>query len=197
MSNSTAENEQPPIMPYGLLPTLRTIPSVSEINNIFRRLLLLTLAFVGLVGCDYSASSELGRVTGVIDGDSVRVRSRSQNLEVRLGGIDAPEYRQPHGEAAKRLLTELVANEAVRLIGRDRDRYGRTIAILVRADDDLVVNAELIRRGAAWAHPEFAEPSWFILERQARSAKRGLWSGIRPVPPWEWRREHGTTHSRK
>ncbi len=184
-------------MPYGLPMTLRAIPKVSEIHIIFRRLSLVLLALWGWAGCEYSASSGLGTVERVKDGDSVRVSLGGQQLEVRLAGIDAPEYQQPFGEQAKQALVNLVSDRAVKLVGQEKDRYGRTLALLVRAEDDLDINAELVRQGAAWVHPKFGDPRWFLLEQQARGSRRGLWSSPRPVPPWDWRREHGTTYSRK
>jgi micrococcal nuclease len=177
--------------------TLRAWPKVSEIHIILRRLFIGLLAFLSLGACEYSVSSGLGTVERVIDGDSVRVSLGGQQLEVRLAGIDAPEYQQPFGDQAKDTLTALVSNQAVRLIAQEQDRYGRTVALLVRAEDELDINAELVRQGAAWVHPKFGDPRWFLLERQARGARRGLWGAGRPVAPWDWRREHGTTYSRK
>lgn len=197
MSNSKANNVHAAIMPYGLPMTLRGLSDVSEIHIIFRCLPLVLFALLGLSACEYSASSDLGTVDRVIDGDSVRVSLGSQQLEVRLGGIDAPEYQQPFGEEAKDTLTKLVSNQAVRLVAQEKDRYGRTVALLVRADDGLDINAELVRQGVAWVHPKFGDPRWFLLERQARAAQRGLWSARKPVAPWDWRRKHGTTYSRK
>jgi micrococcal nuclease len=56
---------------------------------------------------------------------------------------------------------------------------------------DLDVNAELVRRGAAWVYRKYAkDPSLFALEAEARRAERGLWglAEAERVPPWEWRR---------
>jgi micrococcal nuclease len=184
-------------MPYAQPGALRGCAMKSEFNNIFRHLSFALVALVGLVGCHYSADSGSARVLRVIDGDSIRVNSAGQVLEVRLAGIDAPEYRQPHADEAKRLLAQMVLNQEVRLQESDLDRYGRTVALVIRTHDGLLVNAELIRQGAAWAHTRYARPAWFGLEQQARSAGLGLWSRQHPVPPWDWRRDHGTTYSRK
>jgi len=184
-------------MPYAQPAALRRLRMESEFNNIFRCLLFGLVAFAGLVGCQNSADSASARVQRVIDGDSIQVNLASQVVEVRLAGIDAPEYRQAYAQRAKQLLSDMVLNREVVLQQRELDRYGRTIALVIRTSDELVVNAELIRRGAAWAHPRYAQPGWFLLEQQARGAKRGLWGSQRPVPPWDWRRDRGTTYSPK
>ena len=188
---------QAAIMPYALPVALRRRPRKSKLSNIFIGLIFFLGSFGALAGCQYSADSDSFRVQRIIDGDSIRVTASGQALEVRLAGIDAPEYRQPFADQAKRRLAELVLDREVRLRDAEQDRYGRTVAVLIRASDDLVVNAELIRQGAAWAHPKYAYPGWFKLEREARSARHGLWADARAIPPWDWRREHGTTHSRK
>lgn len=189
---------QAAIMPYASPTALRGTPHVSRLFNLFIGLVLCFASAGGLAGCQYSADSDSYRVRRVIDGDSIRVSAAGEALEVRLAGIDAPEYRQPYAEKAKQLLAELVLDGEIKLRDAEQDRYGRTVAVVVRADDELVVNAELIRQGAAWAHPRYARAGWFKLERAARSARRGLWaSSQRAIPPWDWRREHGTTYSRK
>ena len=56
---------------------------------------------------------------------------------------------------------------------------------------DLDVNAELVRRGAAWVYRKYArDESLYRLEDEARSARRGIWSlpEVQRMPPWEWRR---------
>ncbi|MCS3632011.1 hypothetical protein GGP55_002624 [Salinibacter ruber] len=66
-------------------------------------------------------------------------------------------------------------------------RYGRAVARIEAEGSDL--GAMLIGDGLAWHYDEYApnESEYRRLERQARNAKRGLWSQSNPVPPWEWR----------
>jgi micrococcal nuclease len=159
----------------------------------------LLLAFAGgggldLLGSDDSSSSRAdltGRVTRVVDGDTVKVRlARGRGTRtVRYIGVDTPESVKPgepvqcFAKAASSFNERLVQGRRVRLeIGRERtDRYGRLLAyVYVRGRGNPFVNAELLRRGYArtLAIPpntdragRFAE-----LERRARDDRRGLWA---------------------
>jgi len=53
------------------------------------------------------------------------------------------------------------------------------------------VNAELVKRGAAWVYRRYAtEAAWCAHEKQARDRRLGLWAlpAEQQVAPWEWRR---------
>jgi len=130
-----------------------------------------------------------GRVDRVIDGDSLRVRIATLGLiEVRLHGIDTPEYDQPYGSAAKRELRRLVANRRVALVRETVDSYGRLVGTVYR--DGMNVNLEMVRRGYAWWYRRYAGFDFALrrAEKEAREQRRGLWRDADPVPPWEWRR---------
>lgn len=66
-------------------------------------------------------------VTGVIDGDTFRTKSRPRHT-VRLAGVDAPEKGKPGGKAATNALRKMIAGEKVVVKPVARDRYGRTVA---------------------------------------------------------------------
>jgi micrococcal nuclease len=49
----------------------------------------------------------------------------------------------------------------------------------------------MVRIGAAWVYRKYAsDQNLYILEKQARKNKAGLWSlpEAQQVPPWEWRK---------
>lgn len=129
-------------------------------------------------------------VTGMaraIDGDSLRLGHR----ELRLAGIDAPELHQtcqhddgvyPCGREARGYLDGILARAPVTCTMREKDRYGRDLALCRQGDMD--VNAALVREGQAVAYGRFDAE-----ERQARGARRGVWSG-RFERPADWRRTH-------
>lgn len=74
---------------------------------------------------------------------------------------------------------------------QDTDKYGRTVGRVYVGSLD--VNAELVKRGAAWVYRQYSsDPSLITLEQQAKAARRGLWAlpEAQRRAPWDWR--HGT-----
>lgn len=129
-----------------------------------------------------------GPLLSVKDGDSFVARIQGYSMEFRLAGIDAPEFDQPFAQQSRETLMRLIGDEQCVLVPMDTDRYGRTVAHLWVGDT--YVNGEMVRAGAAWFYPQFAQDdALYRLENEARDAKRGLW-GLpgEPVEPWEWRR---------
>jgi micrococcal nuclease len=129
-----------------------------------------------------------GRVTRVVDGDTVHVRVAGRDETVRYIGVDTPETKKPgtpvqcFGKAATAENERLVDGERVRLrydVER-RDRYGRLLAYVYRARDGLWVNARLVRDGFATTltiPPNVAHARAFrSFEQRAQRAGEGLWS---------------------
>lgn len=138
-----------------------------------------------------------GPLVWVSDGDTLRVLVRGREMEVRLADIDAPERDQPHGWASKLALIDLVRGQHLVLKPRDVDQYGRVVAHVWVGDLD--INRELVRRGAAWFYPEYAESDALYEEEGiARNAKVGLWAlpASERVEPWEWRRRARASQER-
>jgi micrococcal nuclease len=151
----------------------------------------------GLLSCDEArerGSSELapgqrldGRVTKIVDGDTIHVRIGGRREKVRYIGVDTPETHKPgtpvqcYGRAASAFNARLLAGRRVELRtdAESRDRYGRLLAYVYRRPDGLFVNAELVRRGFATTltiPPNVGHAEEFLrLQRAARQAGRGLW----------------------
>ena len=130
-----------------------------------------------------------GTVVGVVDGDTADIRLQSGMIRVRLHAIDAPERDQPHGAASKQALSKLVYGKQVNVEPIEQDRYDRLVARLWL--DELDVNAEMVKQGAAWVYRRYADdPAYCAYEKAARDLKRGLWALPRNqrAAPWEWRR---------
>lgn len=160
-------------------------------NPIFRLLALFVLL---LLTAPLLATELTGKVVGVSDGDTLTLLvpdgASFKQVKVRLGEIDTPESRQPYGERAKQTLSDLAYNKQARVVVQDTDRYGRTVGRAYVGNLD--VNAELVKRGAAWAYRQYLkDQSLLALEAEAKAAKRGLWAlpEAQRMPPWEWR--HG------
>ena len=125
----------------------------------------------------------------VIDGDTIEIGS----VRIRLFGLDAPESAQsclegsrrwPCGEQATRALVGRIDGESVACEERDRDRYGRVVAVCRHGAQD--VNAWLVREGWGMAYRRYSM-AYAGEEASAKAAKRGVWRG-KFVPPWDWRR---------
>lgn len=123
----------------------------------------------------------------VVDGDSLWVAG----VEIRLYGIDAPEHSQTcvrggrHwacGQEAGDALRRAVAGREVSCRARDRDRYGRTVAICLAAGLDL--GAAMVKGGMAVSYGAYEAD-----EREARDARRGIWASSFERPA-AWRAAH-------
>lgn len=127
-------------------------------------------------------------VARIVDGDTFWAEDGSKKgVKIRLIGVDAPETRNGnnkkigfYGQEAKAYLTDLLANQEVRLeYGVDSlDRYGRVLAY-VYLSDGTFVNEELIKNGFARVlsiPPNIKYADDFVsYEREARESNLGLW----------------------
>jgi endonuclease YncB( thermonuclease family) len=152
----------------------------------------LALALTACIGA--YASTIVGRVVGVADGDTVTVLdSERVQHKVRLAGIDAPERSQAFGNRSKESLSELVFSKTVTVETDKLDRYGRAVGkVLVGGRD---VNLIQVERGFGWHYKAYeSEQSendrllYDAAEREARAARRGLWQDLNPVAPWDFRK---------
>lgn len=120
----------------------------------------------------------------VIDADTLDIAG----VRIRLHGVDAPERDQtctrsgfawPCGRQASAALTGLVAGRDLRCEPRDRDGYGRVVAVCWTGDVD--VNRWLVDQGWALAYRRFST-SYVGAEDAARQARRGIWIGSFETP---------------
>lgn len=138
----------------------------------------------------WAATELTGQVVGITDGDTLTLLTPDRRqAKVRLAEIDTPERGQPYGSRARETLAELAFSRKVRVVVEDTDRYGRSVGQVYVAGRN--VNAEMVRRGAAWVYDRYNHsPALPQLEAEARAARRGLWAlpETERLPPWEWRR---------
>jgi len=127
-------------------------------------------------------------VVRAVDGDTIRVDRDGREIVVRLIGIDTPEAVAPDrpvecfGPEASARTAELVSGTRVWLeydeVSGFTDKYDRTLAY-VWLDPDTMLNEALVRDGYAeqytyaegFRHQRLLERA----EREARSARAGLW----------------------
>ena len=135
----------------------------------------------------------LGRVTRVLDGDTVDLLTAQQeNIRIRLNAIDAPEKGQAYGQRARKFLDDLVYGRNVRVQYNSKDRYGRVVGDIYLGEE--LINLKLVEAGLAWHYVMFAKDNKIMAaaEAEARAAKRGLWQEPHPIPPWDFRKQKRT-----
>ena len=138
----------------------------------------------------FNASAWTGEVVGTIDGDSLKIlRPGLDEVEARLYGIDAPEFNQPFGRAAKKHLAALLLRQQVEVETLGQDRYGRPVVIIFK--NGLSANEKIVRDGYAWVYRQYCKKpfckDWLMQESNAREKELGLWQQVQPVPPWKFR----------
>src|SRR5215216_2420072 len=123
----------------------------------------------------------------ITDGDTLK----QGGVTYRLWGIDAPEAKQicpdgwPAGSLAATRLQALTAGRSIVCQDRDRDRYGRIVAICRAAGEDL--GAIMVREGLAWAFVRYSS-DYVGQEAKAKADRLGVHAhGC--APAWEWRAE--------
>lgn len=138
--------------------------------------------------------SEGGALRGtasVIDGDTIDLHG----TRIRLWGIDAPESGQRCtsaeggdwrcGKEAGFALADRIGRAPVACEVKDTDRYGRKVA-LCRDAKGADLNGWMVREGWAVSYRAYSR-AYVGAEDEARSARRGIWTG-RFQMPWDWRK---------
>ena len=149
------------------------------------------------VGLQAGEKSFTGKVTRVIDGDTIEVlytevckgKKVYIPFRIRLQGIDCPERGQAFGRKAKQFVSRLCFGKQVKVIEHGQDRYRRTLgSVILPGGKNL--NRELVKAGLAWWYRRYSNDQVLMkLEDQARRERRGLWQDKNPIPPWEYRRK--------
>lgn len=88
--------------------------------SILITILLLTLSDVEVLQ---------GKVIQIADGDTLTLVVGTEQVKVRLEGIDCPEAKQAFGNRAKQALSDLVHGKDVTVTKTGTDRYKRTLGV--------------------------------------------------------------------
>lgn len=127
-----------------------------------------------------------------VDGDTLlaRMDGESQEVKVRLLGVNAPESVDPRrpvqcfGKEASHFTAALADGKRVRMEedpeADERDKYGRLLRFVI-LEDGMNLNEELVRKGYANAYVSFPMGKRFKsrirrLQDEARRAGKGLWN---------------------
>lgn len=174
-----------------------------------RSLLYLLILGGGLIWLAFSQSPpregdswQAYRGVTVLDGDSFRLNGNGDVAgEIRLEGIDAPEYDQscrrasgtdwPCGREARAAMQRLLAEQGLACSALATDRYARHIA-RCRTGSTPDIAAALVSGGWAVITGRGISPAYGAEEGAARTARRGIWQGSFDRPA-DWRARHGST----
>jgi len=152
------------------------------------RLALFFFALIAVASTASGAENIVGQAS-VIDGDTLEIHG----TRIRLHGIDAPEANQnclvknkPSrcGQQAANALADKINIQIVTCEPKDRDQYGRVVAVCSAGGNDL--NAWMVIAGMAMAYRQYST-DYVRLEKVATKRKTGIWRGAF-IKPWEWRR---------
>lgn len=150
------------------------------------RLLMLCCLCAGLGAL--AAKSFSGRVTKVIDGDTIMVLAGAKQFKIRLDGIDCPEKGQAFGNKARQFTAREVFGKNVKILYQTNDRYQRILGT-VYYNRGKELNQELLKVGLAWHYKYYNNSKLYSrLESAAKTRRIGLWANKNPIPPWEFRR---------
>lgn len=142
-----------------------------------------------------------GKCTYVQDGDSLKFipEGATEEVRLRLYGIDAPEKGQEFSRQSREFLSKLTQKKNIRVEVQDIDRYGRYIGKVYVGST--YVNREVLRAGLAWYYTHHADndrdSDLQKAQQSARKAAKGLWSNPNAVNPRQFREKNGTIHQRK
>lgn len=156
--------------------------------------LLLGLAFASAT-CAAEQWVE-GTVVYVNDGDTAVVDVEGRSLRVRFYGIDAPERQnrdwpaQPYSRVATDFVRALMLERTVRIRLTGERTHAREVGEIFV--DGRSASRAIVAAGLAWWNDKYAaeDSELAALQRDARSARRGLWQQAKPVAPWVHRARH-------
>lgn len=180
-------------------------------GNYWKLLIAIAVLFSG---CSKSAEAELSlskntippqywqlKEKSVYDGDTFRVVSPiGDEVKIRLACIDAPEKKQQLGIASRDYLRSLLNTNPKKIIvqKRDIDRYGRVVAEIFvptgKGDEEIPVNAMMIKDGMAYFYADFAKSCgdnaerYAELEKEAQRSRVGVWKNPNSIKPWDYRK---------
>lgn len=147
---------------------------------------LILLPFNALANIFKERITETGIVRKAIDGDSLIVETNSGEKEVRIKGIDAPEYGQDGFTTAKRKVQSLTLGQEVTLSDLEIDKYGRTASNVVINHSGKCVAEELAEDGSAYPDPRGSTKAIKKLAKEAKKKSQGVWKSNQTTP-WEFR----------
>jgi len=117
--------------------------------------------------------TQTSQASRIIDGDTIQT---TDNIIIRLIGINTPEKSQPLFQEATNYLTTLILNKSIELETYGTDKYNRVLAHIFL--DDKNINAQILKQGLATLYYYEKDQHYQELkqaEEFARLNQKGLW----------------------
>ena len=175
-TQKTPENEDStPLPPSTITPIFAsTIIPTKEITE---------TQMISFPDCIHATSEfQMGIVTEIIDGDTIRVKIDGVEYPLRYIGIDTPEATDPFGEESFNANKDLVLGKEV-ILFRDKsevDRYSRLLRYVFV--DSIFVNQELVAKGFATAFDYYPDTSCSKEISSAQTEGKSMMLGIWGLP---------------
>ena len=110
------------------------------VRTAIRLLLISTFLVPQVLGQNFTA-----KCVGVTDGDTITVLVGTEQMKIRLEGIDTPERGQNFSTRAKQFTSGHVFGKQLHILPKEMDRYGRLVARVQIDGDD--ISLELVKTG--------------------------------------------------
>lgn len=109
------------------------------------------------------------------DGDNMVAIQRGIKTKLSLACIDAPELKQPFGNAARKALKSMVGNSEFSMRILAKDRFGRLVAEVFARDRN--VNKALVEQGLAHFRSSYKNgcEGYAEAEQLAQQKRLGIW----------------------
>ena len=149
-----------------------------------RQLLFFLVLGVGLCPA-FAGDSLYGRITEVKSADVVTLDYGGGQYDLKLVGIDVPEALM--GDQARQFVADMVLGKNARMRFDHRTKEGVMLARLFTDDPDPAIGIkdvamEMVRAGMARRQKnfDFKYGELAAAEREAQSARRGMWATTDP-----------------
>ncbi|WP_445216974.1 thermonuclease family protein [Bradyrhizobium sp. Pa8] len=158
------------------------------------KLFAILLSLAELLPNALAAEESIVGRASVIDGDTIEIHG----TRIRLWGIDAPES-DPRCRGSDSELYRCGQKAAAALAGlffaiarpvicdrKDRDQYGRIVALCKIGDPGPDIAHWMVSNGHALDWPQYSAGQYAEAQQRAERASAGMWAGSF-VEPWRYR----------
>jgi micrococcal nuclease len=147
---------------------------------------VLVMAAAGLSGATFT-----GWGYKALDGDSITVAiSTEKIISIELEGIDCPELEQDFGKEAQEFTKNFIYKKKLKVEIKAYETEEFVIGRVFIDGQDL--SLALAEAGLAWYDKKKSpDKNLARAQKNAKKAKKGLWSGPNPTPPWIFKASPG------